>query len=181
MYDNSISDHPVEIPASKYADGNTYYAPVTATGAKVTEITSKKTEPANWVDDLLQVTNGPGSTGYTTVLPAHRQHKCPICVSDSTAKLLHVPNCAYWGEDVSCECGADYSSEEIGWEEYADITTFSINWLRERHTPEVLEQHRKDFAYWLKRAVPEGAKPVYSDDYIELLGVELPDGQRVMR
>ena len=172
----------IQIPDSVYAGGNTYVAPCVAPLAKISTIFSKKTEPETWVDDLLQVTSGAGSIAYSTVLPAEKQHSCPLCGSNATVKLVHVPNCAYYELEFSCRCGADYDGELVGLETYGpERTSLGLRTLRERHTPEVIAQHQRDFAYWLARAVPMGTRPIYDDHGSSLAGVELPDGQRVMR
>lgn len=171
----------VQIPTSPYL-GKTYVAPAVASGRDAVQlITGKKTEPENWVDDLLQVTAGAGSVAYTTWVTQEMAHVCPLCRSASSTKLAHIPNCAHYGLDYSCSCGADYSYEDIPTSVTVSDDEGRLEHLRNYHTPQVVAAHKRDFQYWSARSVPMGSQPIYDEGGYSLLGVELPDGRRVMR
>lgn len=156
-----------QIPASRVTE--TYVAPCVSTTFEA--LSTKPVSPENWVEDFLQVLPGPGSIGFTKLLPATEQHVCPACRSESTEKLQHVPNLASWGLDYSCSCGADYSGDDIP--EVGDD-----EWPMRR--PEVTEQSKADYAYWRVRCAPAEAEAVYDEDHF-LAAVVFPDGQRVSR
>lgn len=161
----------IEIPTSRFS-GNTRVIPAVATasftgGATISNPFAKD-RIDNWVDDLLQVAPGAGSIAFTAHLdPA--DHPCPVCGSTTQPKLVDVPNCAYWGNDYACSCGAEYDSEMSGNPEFVT------------HDEVSLAKGRENFAYWSTRAAPMGTQPLYGEGGDMLTGVQLPDGQRVMR
>lgn len=158
-----------EIPTSRLKC--THYNPAVASGPDaMQQITGKTIEPANWVEDFQQVTAGTGSIGFSRRITDGEQHPCPACGSSTSRKLTHEPNCAYWGQDHSCECGADYTSEDIGW----DHARASI-------LEAITEQTKADFAYWWERSAPAGSQALYEEDRTMLSAVRLPDGRIVRR
>lgn len=161
-----------ELPVSRVTE--THYAPSTVVGLKNTYLLSHKpVEPENWIEDFQQVTSGAGSVAYSAEVSADRQHACPLCGSTTSDKLVHVPNCAYYGLQYSCSCGCDYDAEDVPDPEFPSLQPL---------TPPVgTEQTKANFAYWWARRAPADAKPIYDDEGLFCRSIQLSDGTTVSR
>lgn len=172
-----------QIPTSRVEP--THWNPPVASGRDaIATITGKKVAPENWVEDLKQVTAGPGSIAFSRKTSEKGQHACPNCLSTTSRKLDHVPNCGYWGLDHSCECGLDYTSEDIGYDDPSWLPEGFTSFVEYRRSLGVaidLDKGKADFEHWWERSAPAGTEAVYDEHYTMLLGVRLPDGREVMR
>lgn len=178
-----MAEHAYEIPASRL--DRTHWNPAVSSGpSAVMDIVGKRLAPQNWVEDLQQVTSGAGSVAFTRRTSEADQHPCPNCRSTTSRKLDHVPNCAHWGVDHSCECGLDYAHDDIGMDDPAWLPEGVGSFVEHRRGLGLrvdLEQGRADFEHWWERSAPAGSEPVYDEGAYSLLGVRLPDGREVMR
>jgi len=135
----------------------------------------------DWREDLATIEIGPGRCGYSRLVREAEQHQCPNCKSFTSTKQMHVPNCASWGNDYTCECGAYYSGDEAFTQEDLDAGCVVWQGILDQYTPEYLAQGRLDFAAWMHAMAPIDAEPIHTSSGDWLRGLMLADGTRIMR